>query len=249
MNTDILFDQILMMKSNPHYRLGDLIYRRGMRWLPDRKVIIGDSLYDNTFLKQYLTSLSDGLCEVDGVGGIDDLTILDTVMRKYIQTLPSHVTSPDEKTLYIHLRSGDVVQDEGRKYRSSLHIFNHSKLIDKIGSFAGSIDKITFVTAMHFGDNKTHNLHLFTDKKLSDNKHLITSLFSSIDKQFNLPISIFKSNVENTYINTDCDLFRLSTCKNIILEPHGGLGDLVNLFREILLNQNYNISTTPTQYS
>jgi len=51
-----LFNQIKIMKSNKHYRLGDLILCRGLRWQHDREIIFSDEQYNNSFLKDYLQS-------------------------------------------------------------------------------------------------------------------------------------------------------------------------------------------------
>lgn len=244
-NANELFNEIDVAKSNRHYRLGDLIYRRGMRWLHDREVVMSSDLYTDTFLKYYLSQLpqclhkpsQDQYNKHSRCYGIDDINILSKAVNEYIFNLNDSDTHLSNDTLYVYIRSGDIVQQKSAKKRKQSNIFNVDRIIQQISSRISNIKTVSIVTSMHFGDNRQNNSHVYTDDKYQTNKILLEQIFNNIIDKFSIQLDVYKSNSRCSFTRADMDLFKLSTCKNVICEPYGGFSDLVMLFRCILQNK------------
>ena len=113
-----MFDQIKIFKSNPHYRLGDLLFCKGARWLHDKEVILNNTEYEGSLLRLYLESK----------GPLNKLNI--NGLKKCINSLKNRV-NVNENTLYINMRLGDCVM---HSYGKSVGLFLYfpDKLYSKI---------------------------------------------------------------------------------------------------------------------
>jgi len=225
-----LFDQISILKSNKHYRLGDLILCRGMRWQHDRDIIISSGEYDNSFLKDYLQHrrLDEGL----------DSDALKISLQKYSTNLQL-----DERALYINIRLGDSVMNNigdinakdayGRA--NQLFIFHPDKLmhqiLDQLKKFP-HINKIQFVTALHFGDNEIHNWWRFSQEAVDENRRKMKKYFEFIEKKFKLPLSVIPPK-ENKIEHIDNQFLTLCTAKHVILDG-AHFGELIATVRNLI---------------
>ena len=225
-----LFDQIKILKSNKHYRLGDLILCRGMRWQHDRDIIISSGEYDNSFLKDYLQhrTLDEGL----------DSDALKMSLQKHARKLQL-----DERTLYINIRLGDSVMNDigeinaqnayGRA--NQLFIFHPEKLMYQVSEILTSnpnINNIQFVTALHFGDNEIHNWWRFSQEAVDENRRKMEKYFDFIEKKFKLPLSIIPA-TENKIKHIDNQFLTLCTAKHVILDG-AHFGELVVTVRNLI---------------
>ena len=202
-NISDLFKDIEIAKSNRHYRIGDLIYRRGLRWLHDRRVILSNDNFNNTFLKTYLEKIpgcidqpkSSLYQEKTMCYGVDDIDILCSHVEEYKQYIDRTALQSDEHTLYIYLRCGDIVQQQTKRNRKNCNIFNPSSVVVDIEQYTSLINNISIVAFMLFGDNEQDKVHKYTDAKYKTNKDLIESLFEAIKCKYSINLEVYKSDV------------------------------------------------------
>lgn len=227
-----LFDQIKIMKSNKHYRLGDLILCRGLRWKHDREIIFSDEQYNNSFLKDYLQSRTQN-------EGVDDQALIGCT-QKHSKNL-----NPKDNTLYINIRLGDSVMEPFGKINDKaaygrvhqLFIFHPKKLIHQISDALTQnpkVDSIQFVTALHFGDNEQNNTWRFSQEAVDENRRKMEVYFDFIEKKFKLPLSIIPA-TENKIKHIDNQFLTLCTAKHVILDG-AHFGGLIKEVRNLILN-------------
>lgn len=225
-----LFNKIKIMKSNKHYRLGDLILCRGLRWQHDREIIFSDEQYNNSFLKDYLQSRTQK-------EGVDDQALIECAQKH------SKHLDLNDKTLYINIRLGDSVMNNigeinaqnayGRA--NQLFIFYPEKLMHQISESLTQnpdINNIQFVTALHFGDNEIHNWWRFSQEAVNENRRKMEMYFDFIEKKFKLPLSIIPS-TENKIKHIDNQFLTLCTAKHVILDG-AHFGELIREVRKLI---------------
>jgi hypothetical protein len=215
-----LFDQIKIFKSNPHYRLGDLIFKKGDRYSYDSKIILNNPEYKGSFLRLYLESKSY-LKKIDM-----------NAFKKCINSLKNRV-NVNENTLYINMRLGDCVMHSYGK-NIGLFLYFPDKLYIKIFEKLNKnkdIKKIEIVSALNFGDNDFKKIWQFNEEAVEENRIRFNDIIHTIKSRFNLPISIpysKKSQVDHI----DEDFLTLSLAKHSITDS-GGFGDVINIARSI----------------
>ena len=224
-----LFDQLEVMKSNRHYRLGDLIFCKGKRWEYDRDQILNNSEFQDTFLRRYLQSKNPSK-KID-----------ENCLKKCAHLFREKVQTTDH-TLYINFRLGDVVLDHlgnigGEKCYGrllDLFLYNPGKLYSNIKQILSNqkINNIKIVSALHFGDNDQHGWWQFSEDAVAENKILFDNTCKNIQDLFDLPISIEASEVKNIS-HIDKDFAILFSAQHVLLDS-GGFGDCVNLIRSII---------------
>jgi len=227
-----LFNQIKIMKSNKHYRLGDLILCRGLRWQHDREIIFSDEQYNNSFLKDYLQSRIQN-------EGVDDQVLIECV-RKHSNNLQLK-----DNTLYINIRLGDSVMEPFGKINdkaaygrvNKLFIFHPEKLMYQISDTLiqnPKVDSIQFVTALHFGDNEQNNTWRFSQEAVDENRRKMEVYLDFIEKKFKLPLSIIPA-TENKIKHVDNQFLTLCSAKHVILDG-AHFGELIREVRNLILN-------------
>ena len=228
-----LFDQIKILKSNRHYRLGDLIFCSGYRWEYDRGIILNDNKYQNSFLRTYLESNQCGQ-EIDAQS-------LVWAISKHSQNIKTN-----NKTLYINIRLGDSVMEATGKLRDEkaygkllgLFIFYPENLIKQIHLQLQQYPEITeiqFVTALHFGDNDRQNWWKFSEQAVQDNRRRLEPVFEFIKDRFQRPISILPSS-DNQIAHIDNDFLTLCNANHIIIDK-SNFGELILKVRDLIQNE------------
>jgi len=216
-----MFDQIKIFKSNPHYRLGDLLFCKGARWLHDKEVILNNTEYEGSLLRLYLESK----------GPLNKLNI--NGLKKCINSLKNRV-NVNENTLYINMRLGDCVM---HSYGKSVGLFLYfpdklySKIYEKLNQNK-EIKKIEIVSALHFGDNEFKKIWQFSEEAVDENRIRFNDIIHTIKSRFNLPISIHQ-NEKRQVDHIDEDFLTLSLAKHSITDS-GGFGDVINIARSIV---------------
>lgn len=220
------------MKSNKHYRLGDLILCRGLRWQHDREIIFSDEQYNNSFLKDYLQSRIQN-------EGVDDQALIECV-RKHSNNLQLK-----DNTLYINIRLGDSVMEPFGKINdktaygrvNKLFIFHPEKLMYQISDTLiqnPKVDSIQFITALHFGDNEQNNTWRFSQEAVDENRRKMEVYLDFIEKKFKLPLSIIPA-AENKIKHVDNQFLTLCSAKHVILDG-AHFGELIREVRNLILN-------------
>jgi len=226
-----LFDQIKIMKSNKHYRLGDLILCRGLRWQHDRQIIFSSKEYENSFLKDYLESRTKD-------SGIDSQALIECA-QKHSKNL-----NLKDDTLYVNIRLGDSVMEPFGKINDEaaygrvfeLFIFHPEKLMYEIFRTLTNnpeINHIQFVTALHFGDNEQNNTWRFSQEAVDENRRKMEKYFEFIEKKFKLPLSVIPPK-ENKIKHIDNQFLTLCTAKHVILDG-AHFGELIATVRNLIL--------------
>lgn len=213
-------DKILLLKSNPNYRIGDLIFRQGYRWLSDRESILTDRKYQKSFLYNYLSNLEDPLFDpyFDVNNTIPrDIDHEDLLFQIIENSKPEKL---QDDILYIHVRAGDIVQSEYGEIMS-MWLMNQNKLIHKITDVIISqpvIRKISIVTALHFGDFKCRSKWIYSKESELLNKKLLLNLIERLNKL--KPTNILSG--ESSEIKSiDKHFLYLCHAKNVILDTSG----------------------------
>lgn len=190
----ISFECVVVMKSNQHYRIGDLFYKKGFRWESDRVAILNNPEFKDTMMYKYLKEKK----ELDY-----------KLLRRIIEELPYE--KPSNNELVIHVRSGDVI------HKSRITHLNYFNLISSVIK-KHKIQKITVVTAMHYGDYKERELWLYTNESYLKNKEILTKFFKKLNN-LKIPISLKSSN------NIDDDFAYLVNAKFLVVD-NGGYTEL-----------------------
>lgn len=219
--------KIKLLKSNPNYRIGDVVLRQGYRWLRDSESILLNKKYFNTILFKYLNSLgnpledpfSDDSCTIPR--GISDINSLKNIcLEKKVET--------NKENLYIHIRSGDIVQMK-HSLRQKFFLYDKDGLLDKIHSRIKfkKFKKIYFVTAMHFGDFKEKNLWMYSESSVNENISLLNSLFNEVSKIIDCDVLCEE---KNSLENIDHHFCSLVSADNVILDQ-GGFSQVIKYLR------------------
>ena len=210
-----IFTKIPVYKSNRHYRLGDLIYKRGFRWEHDRNIILAGSEYDNTLLKDYLIAENK-------VGDIDTLTTV-------VQSRKNMIHSQNDQ-LYVNLRLGDLVDTFYGKQCDVLIHRQHviKKLIEKT-ICNNAIDRIIIVTALHYGDNEIDQYWQYNDTSYQMNKKLFMRLEEDILNNLGIKYEIINQVTHMPQI--DFDFITMCLNKHVIVD-RSQFGDLINKVRD-----------------
>jgi len=197
--------------------------------LKDRLSIINESKYQGTILYNYLKEIDveeDAGNTNEGVHWTKFIRSIQNFYDKYNTYLKS-----DSSELCINLRCGDIVTDD--QWHKSCYIFNNEKLLENIKKiFSSRIEKITIVTALHYGSDEIDNRFFFNDANYYLNLKYLSSIFHNLNKTFKIPTNIFCTESEDIRF-IDEQFVKLIYSKHCIFD-HGGFGKLINEVRSRL---------------
>ena len=168
--------QLKVLEENKFYRFGDFIFKDGGgRWESDREVVKNNEEFKNTILCKYLMQINDD--------SEPDFELLKKIVQEH--TIEHKCKIPKENELVIHLRLGDIFQkSKYEKLRVKRLKKSVNRLFEKdniLNSNPSVIEKITIVTALHYGANETNGKHFFN--KLSYNQNL--SFLRNLEERIN----------------------------------------------------------------
>lgn len=201
--------QLVVLKSNRVYRVGDLFLRAGERWRQDRDTILTDSKYKDTILYHYLTHKNK---ERD-YAAFREAVIYHGTKKEF--------QSPIANELVIHLRTGDSM-DLTLPYNISNRIPDLERKINKIKHITNivkDITKISIVTALHFGDDDIHDSNHYNENIHNSNIKYLQGLERDVNNlgyELNL--------VSNSDI--DQDIFYMMKSKHF-LKSISNLSDII----------------------
>jgi hypothetical protein len=205
-----LLSKIITLKSNPHYRMADVFFRKGCRYLDSTEKVLSLPEFDGTILKTYLQEVAD-VEKPD----IDLLShIFDRALRKDDPQLP------EANELVIHIRAGDVtVQDSFLRKDFATEIRRHH-----------GIKRCSLVICFAFQEFIERGLFLFTEEKLEKNRETVSDFISSLlldfcDIEFNV--------VSNKEIDRD---FTYMVSAQYFVRDVGGFSDLICKLRDYRKN-------------
>lgn len=218
-NINELVNCIKVLKNNSHYRVRDVIYKKGPRWKNSMHHIINDDIYNDTILKEYILQNRNKRDRLKPV----NLKLLKNIINNHVITKKYKI--PNVNELVMHLRLGDTVTNSWYMGRPYLEYIAQSLQNNK------NINILTIVTCFAYQPWSTDSLHLkvpksgdwiYTQEKHNQNVQSIETLLNKINNTFDIPIRI----VSNT--NIDKDMCYCASSKNFL--PDGGN------FSNLLLN-------------
>lgn len=213
LHCEYLINKLVVIKSNPYYRIGDIFYDIEKRHYKetDKKAILEKNEFNNTILKEYLLQNKKKR----------DYKLLLNIINKKLED--SNYKIPDKNTLVIHLRAGDtVVLDWFLKK-------DHEGIIRKTLKQNLNINKVVFVCCLQYGDYKKKNKWEFSEEKNNLNKQKIRNLLKKLLISFpSLKFDI----VSNKEI--DKDIIYMVKSKYFI-EDKGNISKLIKELRDYAL--------------
>lgn len=190
-------NNLKVLKSNSVYRIGDLFYCYGNRWEQDRNEIINNDKYNGTILKNYLNKKR----------GEQDYFIFKKAIEEYITS--ENPILPSDNELVIHLRCGDIFSKEDSLSKNYVdqelnNLTNKVFQNPHLTILNPEIQKITIVTALHYGSNQKNGLYFYSEKSYNANIDFLQSLN---EKFINLGVSVNLVSNKNPDLDI-CYLYR-----------------------------------------
>jgi hypothetical protein len=137
-----LVNKILIIQQND-YRIGDIIFKKGMRWMYSGNQILTNQKYNGSILKSYL--------EQNGLRNDINLNRFLEITEQYNKT--NNLFTPNDNELVLHLRLGDYVEFIGILNKPYIRLIR-----EYINN--NNINKLTIVTAFSYGTWTKESLHL-----------------------------------------------------------------------------------------
>lgn len=199
--------KIKKLKSNKHYRVNDLFFGWGMRWQQDRFEILNNPKYKDSILFEYLSKKEQEL----------DYSLFKEILRRH--TEEKKYKTPNYDELVIQLRLGDIMDSLDYNFAKKKSIYFYSDFFSHIDISGLSINKITAVTALHFGDNEINGKYSYSEKAVEDSFKIVKSLSEQCKKK-GYDLNIY------SHEDVDQDLCYLAHSKYFVkgITP---LGDLI----------------------
>jgi len=210
-----LINKLVVIKSNPYYRIGDIFYDiKGRHYKEkDTKVILEKNEFNNTILKEYILKNKKKR----------DYKLLLNIIDKKVKD--SNYIIPNKNTLVIHLRAGDTVVFPRHWARGFLKK-DYEKIIKIYLKKYPNINKVVFVCCLQYGDYKERNRWMFNEEKNNLNKQKIKSLLKNLLISFpSLKFDIVSNN------EIDKDIIYMVKSKYFI-EDTGNISKLIKELRD-----------------
>ena len=203
-----LMNKIITLKKNSDYRIGDVILHRGLRWKKTINDVLSKSIYEGTILREYLEKVGTNAPDLDLL-----FTICEQHKTKYIV--------PDETTLVIHIRAGDVCVHEWFFKKDYVTIIDR-----QISKSLNEIQKITFVICFSYCEYTEKGWWVYTENKQQLNIQKLTIILQKcIDAFPNISFDVYSNH------NTDKDLIFCVFAKRFVCDE-GGFSQIMNMLRE-----------------
>lgn len=260
-----LLQQITILESNQHYRVGDIINRMGIERSENSRVqILHQEQFKGSILRDYLNEISTDefkkipLSKTQSCKKFHPFTgkFIDHSKEKNYKLLGAIVKKqsgqypwPSSRELCINLRAGDVLAANakakgGLRGKGSLYLLKENqeedtliRLIQKKLIKYKKINCITFVTAMHFGDHPWAKIFKYNKEKELENIKLYDQLFSSIASSFpSIRLKLLDLNSFSGYRKIDYQICYLCGARHLILDT-GGFSKQIELIRNELINK------------
>lgn len=166
-------NELKVLKENKFYRFADLFFQAGMRWRSDRDTILGEDQYKNTILRKYLEQKKSEI----------DYVTLKRVVTEHASL--NKYSVPTENELVIHLRCGDIFDESDPYYRVVVQqdkMMSSNLFSKKFGAIHYKhIDKVSVVTALHFGANELIQRFFYSDQIYKNNINFLKSFEKRIN--------------------------------------------------------------------
>tara|TARA_B110000971_G_C19991266_1_gene492089 strand:+ start:425 stop:1651 length:1227 start_codon:yes stop_codon:yes gene_type:complete len=203
-----LINKIKLLKSNKHYRFGDVIMHSGHYWKESTKHILENKEFEDSILRHYIEACPDK--NLNNTNPEYAKLLLNIVKKKIKE---NKYILPKNNELVIHLRLGDVVFN--RRFLQK----NYKKIIESYVK-KHNVVKVTFCTAFHYGNYIERNLWIYDDDKHQKNISKLSKKLNSIMKIPNIYIDFISSK------NPDDDFIYMVNSKYFV-KDFGGFSKLI----------------------
>ena len=213
-----LIKKIILLKQNEDYRFGDIVFHKGWapnydQWRISQKHILENIEFNNTILKEYIEKNNNN----NHVPSHEKIALIfSEIIKKKI--LEKEYLIPKNDELVIHLRAGDVIFQKRFLKKPYIELIQEYK-----NKF--NINKVSFVTCFHYGNNKVYNniYFQFNNEKHKKNIEKLRDLFLNVLEKFPfLNIDVISSK------DIDKDFVYMCKAKHFI-EDKGGISRLIKI--------------------
>jgi len=207
-----MIGKIKTIKSNPHYRFGDIVFLKVGRYEDSMKEIMESEEYDDTILKNYLVK-NNGNKPVNLQLFIDEAE--KAIIRKGYDV-------PEKDELVVHVRAGDYI-DTGRFLKGDYNLF-----INEVLKKNKDIKKIKIVACFAYQEYKEKGWYLYSEGKNKNNKKVLKKLFL----KFMFDFSDYEFDVVSNE-DSDQDLCYMFKSKYFVHDSYSKLSFLIKQLRRI----------------
>jgi hypothetical protein len=227
-----IFESIVILKSNPVYRLSDVFFRKGIRWEQDRNTILTDDKYKDSILRDYLLHKKSE----------NDFVSLRRIIQEHTQKY--NYAIPGAHDLVVHIRTGDVFgtfnsavkkkwsysnikgvlarrilgpnkKPQGRVYGTDAY----DDFFEKVDVDSLDVSKIIIVSAMHFGANDITGQFFYEKKAVDRSLELLNNFKKKCDER-SIEVALYSSE------DTDKDLAFMCHSRHFV-KGHSNMGDII----------------------
>lgn len=211
-----VINKIKLLKSNKHYRFGDVIFHKGYYWKESTKHILENKEFEGSILRNYIEA-----CPNKNLNNINPeyIKLLLNIVNKKIKE--KKYILPKNNELVIHLRLGDVVNHDWFLQK------NYQKIIESYVK-KHNIVKVTFCTAFHYGNYTEKNLWIYDDDKHKKNIFKLSKKLNNIIKIPNIYVDFISSE------NPDDDFIYMVNSKYFVNDS-GGFSKLISDLYKVLI--------------
>jgi hypothetical protein len=160
-------NHINTIKSQRDYRVGDIMYRWGLKWEESMHNVLNQPAYKGTILHDYLIANNGNT--IPNAKLLGDIINLHA-QRKGLESIPNSIG--------VHIRAGDVISIPHRFLS-----IDYSSKAEAIISANPEVLTVLLVTCFTYGDFYERNLWEFTDVKQQANELCLQILFEEINRR------------------------------------------------------------------
>jgi len=203
-------NNVAVLKENKHYRFSDLFFEKGIRWKRDRNVILNDNKLKDSILRQYLEQKTKE----------KDYEILKQIIKDYM--FKNNLKLPSKSELVIHLRCGDIFEKIDQCSKDAVenqHLLIKNLLKNQKKIFNNKINKVSVVTAMHFGANELNNKYFYSEEVYNENIKFL-EFFEGVVNQIGYELNLVSNN------DFDQDLCYMAS-SNFFLKSFSQISDII----------------------
>lgn len=199
-----MIKNILTIRDNSVYRVGDVIMRKGDRWKRDRNTIMKEDRYKYTILREYLETKTKE----------NDWETLKTIVHNNCFRLKR---KPSYDELVIHIRAGDAIQFNWCLSTSYVDVIRDAL------KQCPYIKKITFVTLLHYGNYVEKQRWIYNEESEQKNYEKFRKVLGKIVLYFP-----FMEYDLLSHENIDIDMCYLGLARNRLLD-RGGFSKCIDM--------------------
>jgi hypothetical protein len=144
-----IVSNIVVLKSNPHYRVADILYKKGLRHEESAEKVLSLDEFKGTLLREYLKR-NNGYQKIN-------IPLFSDIIVEHLPKISDLGSRPDEVAL--HIRAGDVVVHDWFLQT------DFKKLVEQSGC-----RNCVLVTAFSFSDFKERNWWVYSEEKMAKNR-------------------------------------------------------------------------------